>query len=284
VSQASDPVEAPVWFPDASATLYFSRAGGVFKVQADLPRAAPNPAGPRGASPVDIGGLTAIGHDHALSRDGQAWVVTDHAPATAAGVPSQLFVAPAAGGLARRVPVPSPAYARGFSPDGQLLIYAAERGGNLDVYTVARAGGPEHRLTTSPARDDGPEFSPDGAFIYFNSDRGGSMQVWRMKADGTSPEPVTSGDRANWCPHVSPDGRTLVFLSAPRAAGDRFDLADVVLRRMNLADHVVDDLATFYGSKGTMNVASFAPTSQHLAFVSYQRVPADVPVSVDVPR
>src|SRR5689334_11586212 len=94
---------------------------------------------------------------------------------------SLIFTAPAAGGPATRVPVASPAYVRGFSPDAQTLVYSADRGGNLDIYSVSRAGGTERRLTTATGRDDGPEYSADGQFIYFNSDRSGSVQVWRMK-------------------------------------------------------------------------------------------------------
>jgi len=196
---------------------------------------------------------------------------------------SLIFTAPSAGGPATRVPVPSPSYVRGFSPDAQALVYSADRGGNLDIYSVPVTGGPERRLTTAPGRDDGPEFSPDAQFIYFSSDRSGSVQVWRMKTDGSAQEQLTADDVANWFPHISPDGKSLVFLSAAKGATDHLDNTDVTLRRMNLANRAVDELTKLYGGKGTINVSSFAPTSQHLAFVSYQRVSMDLPIARDMP-
>ncbi len=283
VSTLPDAVEAPNWFPDATNTLYVNRGGGIFKVQADLPRAAPNVAGPRTPTRVDVGGLARIGHDHVISRDGQTWAVSDQSQMVGATRQSLMFTAPAAGGPATRVPVPSPAYVRGFSPDAQTIVYSADRGGNLDIYSVSRAGGAERRLTTATGRDDGPEYSADGQFIYFNSDRSGSVQVWRMKPDGSAQEQVTTDEWANWFPHVSPDGRTLVFLSAAKGPTDHLDNTDVTLRRMNLADRAVDELTKLYGGKGTINVASFSPTSQHLAFVSYQRLPENWPIALDLP-
>lgn len=283
VSLLPDVVEAPNWAPDATNTLYFNRGGGIFKVQADLPRAALNMSGPRRPTPVDVGGLTRIGHDHALSRDGQTWAVSDQSQTIGTTRQSLMFTAPTTGGPATRVPVASPSYVRGFSPDGQTLVYSSERGGNLDIYRIPRAGGAEQRLTTAAGKDDGPEFSPDGQFIYFNSDRSGSVQVWRMKLDGSAQEQVTTDDLANWFPHLSPDGKSLVFLSAARGAPDHLENTDVTLRRMNLADRAVDELTKLYGGKGTINVASFAPTSQHLAFVSYQRIPENSPIALDLP-
>ncbi len=260
VSTAATPVEAPNWVPDATNTLYFNAGGRLLKVHAEIPRAAPNPT-ESVAQPVTIGALTRIGHDHVFSPDGRWIALSDQ---------SIIYVAPAAGGEPRRVIDKSPSYVRGWSPDGQTIVYAAERGGNLDVYTVPAAGGAERRLTDAPGRDDGPEFSPDGRYIYFNSDRGGSMQVWRMRPDGSAAEALTT-DQANWSPHVSPDGKTLVFLTAARGATDRLDNTDVTLRRMNLSDNTIDVLAAFFGGKGSLNVSSFAPTGQHLAFVSYLR-------------
>jgi hypothetical protein len=266
VSMADAVAEAPNWFPDATQMVYFNQGGRLYRVMADLPRAALNAAGPRQPEAVDLGGLTHIGHDHVVSRDGSQWAVSDQAQG------SIIYVAPGAGGPAVQAAAASPAYVRSWSPDGRTLAYAADRGGNLDIYTIPAAGGAERRLTTGPARDDGPEFSPDGRFIYFNSDRSGSMQVWRMRVDGADAEPLTDDDYANWCPHLAPDGRMLVFLSARKSADGRFENGDLLLRRLTLDTRAIDDLTKLYGGKGTLNVSSFSPAGTHLAFVSYQQV------------
>jgi hypothetical protein len=135
----------------------------------------------------------------------------------------------------------------------------------LDAAEAARI-----RASAPPAGDEG-ERSPDGAYRYFGSDRGGSMQIWRSRADGSGAEALTSGDLASWSPHVSPDGKSLVFLSSANGAG-RSTNGDLVLRRMTLADRTIDELTKLWGGPGTLASGAFAPTSQYLAFVSYQRV------------
>ena len=170
-------------------------------------------------------------------------------------------------------PSRGPSYFHGWSPDGRTLTYCAQRNGNFDVYTVAADGGPETRLTTAEGKDDGPEYSPDGKQIYFNSERTGAMQIWRMNADGTSQEQVTKDDAENWFPHVSPDGASLVYLAYEKGVGDHPENKDVMLKLMNLKTGAVDVLAKLFGGQGTINVASWSPNSQYLAFVSYQVVP-----------
>ena len=94
-----------------------------------------------------------------------------------------------------------------------------------------------------------------------------------MKADGTEQEQVTTDDAENWFPHVSPDGTSMVFLTYEKGVGDHPENKDVILRVMNLQTKSVDVLAKLFGGQGTINVASWSPNSQYLAFVSYQMVP-----------
>jgi hypothetical protein len=174
-----------------------------------------------------------------------------------------------------------------WSPEGTNLV-SFMRGGTayrllVDLPRAAlNSGGPRTpdrldaadaaRIRAGAARagDDG-EQSSDGTYRYFSSDRGGSMQIWRSRADGSAAEALTSGALANWSPRVSPDGKSLVFLSSVNGAG-RSTNGDVILRRMTLADRAIDELATLWGGPGTLASGAFAPTSQQLAFISYQRV------------
>ena len=65
----------------------------------------------------------------------------------------------------------------------------------------------------------------------------------------------------------------MVFLTYEKGAGDHPENKDVMLRRMNLKTRNVDMLAKLFGGQGTINVSSWSPDSQYLAFVSYQVVP-----------
>ena len=266
-------IEAPNWFPDATNTLYFNTGGKLFKVQADPPGTPANPNRQKVPQPVDLGILTRINNDHGVTNDGTTWAISDQSQTVNGARPSLIYTVPVAGGPAKRLTDKGPSYFHGWSPDGKTVTYCAERNGNFDVYTLAIDGGEEHRLTTAEGKDDGPEYSPDGQYIYFNSERTGSMQIWRMKADGSAQEQVTRDEQENWFPHVSPNGLLMVFLTYEKGVGDHPENKDVALRVMDLKTGKIDQLARLFGGQGTINVSSWAPNSQYLAFVSYQIVP-----------
>jgi len=266
-------IEAPNWFPDGTNTLYFNTGGKLFKVQADPPGAPRNPARLAMPQPVDLGILTRINNDHGVTRDGTMWAISDGSQLVDGKRPSLVYTIPVGGGEVKRLTDKGPSYFHGWSPDGRTLAYCAERNGNFDVYTIPAAGGEETRLTTAEGKDDGPEYSPDGQFIYFNSERTGVMQIWRMKPDGSQQEQVTKDDFENWFPHVSPNGQLLVFLTYQKGVGDHPENKDVMLRVMDLKTGRIDELAKLFGGQGTINVSSWSPNSDYVAFVSYQIVP-----------
>jgi TolB protein len=267
-------IEAPNWYPDATNTLYFNTRGKFYRVQAELPGQAPNPS--RLATPqlVDLGMLTNINNDHGLTFDGRTWAFSDGSQLVDGKRPSLVYSLPVGGTAATRVTTLGPSYFHGWAPDGRSLVYCAERAGNFDIYSIPVGGGAEQRLTTNTGKDDGPEYSPDGRFIYFNSDRSGTMQIWRMRPDGSGQEQITNDEWDNWFPHISPNGQLMAFLSYERGVGDHPENKHVRLRVMTLATRATDELARLFGGQGTINVNSWAPNSQYLAFVSYQIVPA----------
>lgn len=52
--------------------------------------------------------------------------------------------------------------------------------------------------------------------------------------------------------------------------GDHPENKDVALRVMNLKAGTIEPKARLFGGQGTINVSSWSPDSQYLAFVSYQ--------------
>src|SRR2546425_897845 len=172
-----------------------------------------------------------------------------------------------------RITTKSPSFWHGWSPDGRTLAFVGRRDDEFDIYTIAVNGGEEHRLTTCPGLDDGPDYSPDGQFIYYNSYCSGKMEIWRMHADGSAPEQLTHDAYANWFPHPSPDGRWVVYLSyLEDQAQDHPFGKQVKLRLMNVSDRSIRDLTPpFLGGQGTINVPSWSPDSRRVAFVAYER-------------
>ena len=251
--------EAPNWSRDGKL-FYFNRAGNIWT----LPVTGGEPRR------LDTGLANQCNNDHGLSFDGQSLALSSGSGL----IGSQIYVVPASGGAAREVTPKGPSYWHGWSPDGTTLLYCAQRNDNFDIYSIPAEGGVEKRLTDAAGLDDGPEYAPDGRKIYFQSERaGGVPKIWRMNPDGTAQEQVTFDEQyADWFPHPSPDGKWIVFVSFDKSVKGHPPDQNVVLRLMPLAGGAPKVIATLFGGQGTINVPSWSPDSQQIAFVSYRHV------------
>ena len=250
-------IEAPNWSRDGKYFLFNSN-GHIFK----LPVSGGEP------EELNTGSATKCNNDHGISPDGTQLAISDQ---TETGS-SIIYILPIDGGTPKRITENSPSYWHGWSTDGKTLAYCAERDGEFDIYTIPSGGGKETRLTTAEGLDDGPDYSPDGKYIYFNSERTGLMQIWRMKPDGSEQEQFTSDEYNNWFAHPSPDGKWIVFLSYEKDVKGHPPNKDVMLRMMPIGGGEIQVLAKLFGGQGTINVPSWSPDSQNLAFVSYRLV------------
>ena len=73
--------------------------------------------------------------------------------------------------------VVSDSTAQRFEPG---IVFASNRDGNWDIYSMDVNGDNLLQLTDHPASDDDPACSPDGRRIAFRSDRGGSPDLYAM--------------------------------------------------------------------------------------------------------
>jgi TolB protein len=256
-------IQAPNWTRDGKA-LIFNGSGRLYRF--DLATRIP--------APIDTGFATSNNNDHVLSFDGSLLGISHHSPDD--GNRSVIYTLPLAGGTPTRITRNSPSYFHSWSPDGKFLFYTGQRDGELDVYRIAATGGDEVRLTTAKGVDDGPESTPDGRWIYFNSARTGRMQIWRMRPDGTEQQQITGDEFNNWFPHIAPDGKSMVVLSfLPDVdPSDHPFYRQVYLRHMDLEGIGARVIAYVYGGQGTINVPSWSPDSQSIAFVSNTALPA----------
>jgi TolB protein len=256
--------EAPNWSRDGSYFV-FNRDGHILRL----------PSGGGTPLPIDTGPSIHCNNDHGISPDGTRLAISDQSQPDQK---SSVYIVPIGGGQPRRITENSPSYWHGWSPDGKTLAFVGQRNGEFDIYTIPVIGGAETRMTTAKGLDDGPEFSPDGEYIYFNSERTGHMQIWRMRADGADQEQITFDELNNWFPHISPDGKWMVFLSYGSEVTGHPPNKDVELRLTKITAGKIGDitiLAKLFGGQGTINVPSWSPESQQVAFVSYQLLPAE---------
>lgn len=253
-------IEAPDWTPDGKYLIYNSE-GLIYKL----------PVNSSGEPElIDTGFATRCNNDHLMSPDGKLMAISHRSLPD--GRPT-IFVLPGEGGEPKQVTPSLPSYMHGWSPDGKMLTYCANRNGEMDVYTIFIDGTNETRLTTSEGLNDGPEYSPDGEYIWFNSMRTGLMQIWRMKTDGSEQTQITfDEDRNSWFPHLSPDGKNVVYIAYRKGdlePHEHLRYKHVEIRMVPATGGEPQTLIKLFGGQGTFNVNSWAPDSKRFAFVSF---------------
>jgi len=234
---------------------------------------------PAGGTPqaIDTGKLVECGGNYGVAPDGKSVAMTC---AQAKASPHHVFVIPTAGrGEPRQVTEgPVSSYFHAWSPDSKTIAFTRGSASKADIFTVPAAGGAEVRLT-SDTINDGPDYTPDGKLIYFDSSRSGITQIWRMKADGSAAEQVTDDANINSSPHVAPDGKTVAFLSQPVQAGP--GIGEATIKVMDSRDGLIRTVATFQGNRNSFSTYGWGD-EHHVAFVSYQELPASGGVPVQV--
>ncbi len=257
-----DSLQAPNWTVDGKALIY-NRNGKLYRLELASGT----------VTEIDTGFANRNNNDHSLSFDGKRIGISHHSADH--GGKSMIYTLPIEGGGPKLITSNGPSYLHGWSPDRRSLLFTGVRQDNLDIYRIGSDGGEEIRLTTDKGVDDGAEFTPDGKTIYFNSTRSGRMQIWKMMADGREPTQVTDDAMNHWFPHVAPDGKSIVYLSF---MGD-IDPADhpfykpVYLHWQPIEGGSPRVIGYLYGGQGTINVNSWSPDSQRIAFVSNSQLP-----------
>ena len=93
---------------------------------------------------------------------------------------NNIWIVDRAGGDARRLTSFQGATSNPhLSPDGKLVAFTGQYGGNLDVYVVPVEGGEPRRLTWHPMPDEVVGWSPDGRRVVFSCSRRGGARVRR---------------------------------------------------------------------------------------------------------
>lgn len=260
VFAADGVIEAPNWSRDGKF-LIVNTAGNLHKLPLDNPK----------LEKIELGDYR-CNNDHDISKDGRQIAFSASSPASRQ---SQVYIADANGANVKLLTPSAPSYFHGWSPDAKWLAFVGQRNGKYELYRVPTNGGPEERLTSKGAYDDGPEYTPNGKWIYFNSDRSGTWDIWRIPATGGGPndekaQRITSDEWEDWFPHFSPNGKRMIMLSFPTGtAGHNGKMPGMALRLYKKSGkHEV--LATFFGGQGTINVNSWAPDGNQFAYVVFE--------------
>lgn len=104
-----------------------------------------------------------------------------------------------------------------YSADGERIVFASNRDGSMNIYTMAADGSDVRQVThTSGCYNGGPFFSPDGNHILFRADRDKPhyLQVYIADIEGDSERQLTFNDAVNWAPYWHPNGRVVAFTTS----------------------------------------------------------------------
>lgn len=129
---------------------------------------------------------------------------------------SDVFLISAAGGTAQPITHgPGQKIELDWSPDGKLIVYAGNAGGNWAVWSVPAEGGEPKRLTEHAADEWNPRWSADGQWIFFSTNWSidGDINIWKIRASGGDPVAVTAFPSDEFSAAPSPDGKRIAYLT-----------------------------------------------------------------------
>ena len=141
----------------------------------------------------------------------------------------------------------------------QRIVFASNRDGNWDIYSIDANGNNLLQLTDEPASDEQPAVSPDGRRIAFKSNRVLSPELYVMDSDGTNAIRLTHDSFRKNRPSWSPDGKRIAFSSFRLDVGNSeiYAMDADGANEKNLSQHEMQDL-----------LPSWSPDGRKIAFVS----------------
>ncbi len=156
-----------------------------------------------------------------------------------------------------------------WSPDGQLIAFAAKRGATDDILILDAVRNKEvQRLRVDLSGITTPSWSPDGTKLVFTGQERGVSDLYIIDRETGSLRQLTNDRYADLQPVWSPDGQTIAF-TTDRGPDTDFDILKIGNYRValyHLDDGRIDILPGMDHGKN-MN-PQWAPDGRALAYVS----------------
>jgi Tol biopolymer transport system component len=101
-----------------------------------------------------------------------------------------------------------------FSPDGERITFASNRGGSPEIWLGDGEGANAVQLTSFDGPATGsPFWSPDGREIVFDSRPNGNPDIYVVSTQGGAPRRITTEPSQDVVPSWSRDGKSIYFAS-----------------------------------------------------------------------
>jgi Tol biopolymer transport system component/imidazolonepropionase-like amidohydrolase len=194
--------------------------------QAAPPKAAP-PAKPDSDKPWKVEDAHGPSSTVSFTTEEGTWLHLDvHPDGTQLvfSILGDLYLLPIAGGEAKRI-TSGPAYdvQPRFSPDGQWIAFASDRGGLENLWIADREGKNARPISAEKGSPvNGPAWSPDGQYLVgrkrlTDTSSLGTVELWMWHVKGGDGIQLTKKDEQPDAadPAFSPDGRFLYYSARP---------------------------------------------------------------------
>ncbi len=104
-----------------------------------------------------------------------------------------------------------------YSYDGSKIVFASNRSGNMNVYTMNADGTNVQQIThTTHGYNGGPFLSPDGTKILYRADydKKDYLQIYCFHIATKHIQQLTNNGAVNWAPFWHPDGKVIAFTTS----------------------------------------------------------------------
>jgi len=131
------------------------------------------------------------------------------------------------------------------------IVFASDRTGGYEIYTMTATGGTLKRLTQNGSKDDQPSFSANGTRITWVQGSVSSYgDIWLMQSDGTGQTRLTSNTENDDSPAFSPGGGKIAFTRWFASDGEIMVMTDTGTGVTQLTSNTTDDSDPVYSPNG----------------------------------
>ena len=169
---------------------------------------------------------------------------------TALPLPTNTIVVPATSTSAA-VPAPTPVF-----PTLQgVMLFASDRDGNSEIYSVNLANQSVSRLTNNSAAEIQPALAPDGSRVAYVSNQNGNNEIYLTSLNRQPPVNLTNNPGDDQQPTWSPDGNWITFTSNRDGNQEIYIMRSDGSEVRNLTSNVASDFApTWFSVPGFLGL------------------------------